>query len=357
MIAARIERLMKTSSHRDRRLAWAGAAMVGMLTIAGCAAEPSTEEESLPVVATQLNWVTNVEFAGMWIAESEGYYAEEGIVAEWLPGGPNVSNTVQIVASGDAPIGLDTNFTSFIDAVSEGADVVLVGAVYQESPLAIMSLSENPINSVEDMIGKRIGSPQGQQRELDAIFTINGLEPDYEFVPIGYDVQALVNGDVDGITAFATNQGLILEEQGVDYTSVSWQDLGLDVYSNMIFVDRTYLEENRDLVVAWLRATVKGWEKNADDPEVAAQLAVDVWGADLGLSLSQQIKENINQIPMTTSDLTAESGLLRISAEDIEQKMYPILRAAGMTDLPDVATYVDESLLDEVFGGSATLLR
>ena len=111
MIAARIERLMKTSSHRDRRLAWAGATMVGMLTIAGCAAEPSTEEESLPVVATQLNWVTNVEFAGMWIAESEGYYAEEGIVAEWLPGGPNVSNTVQIVASGDAPIGLDTNFT------------------------------------------------------------------------------------------------------------------------------------------------------------------------------------------------------------------------------------------------------
>lgn len=352
-------RHLNTSVHHRPRLAWAGISVAGLLALAGCAAAPESpaEGDALAVVTTQLNWVTNVEFAGMWVAEAEEYYAEEGIDAEWLAGGPNVSNTVQIVASGDAAIGMDTNFTSFIDAVAAGADVVLIGAVYQESPLAILSLADNPIDSAEDMIGMRIGSPQGQQRELDAIFTLNGLEPDYEFVPIGYDVQALVNGDVDGITAFATNQGLILEEQGVDYASVSWKDLGLDVYSNMIFVDREYLEENRESVVAWMRATAKGWEKNIEAPEVGAQLAVDIWGADLGLSLPQQIKENTNQIPMTQSDLTARSGLLRISAEDIENLMYPILRASGMTDLPDVSSYVDESILDEVFGTSATLLR
>lgn len=349
---------MKTSTRRRTRLAWSGATLAALVAVAGCATEPTadSDDETLPVITTQLNWVTNVEFAGMWIAEEEGFYAEEGIDAEWLAGGPNVSNTVQIVASGGAQIGLDTNFTSFIDAVKADADVVLIGAVYQESPLAILSLSENPIESAEDMVGKRIGSPQGQQRELDAVFALNGLEPDYEFVPIGYDVQALVNGDVDGITAFATNQGLILDEQGVDYTSVSWQDLGLDVYSNMIFVDRTFLEENREQVVAWMRATVMGWEKNAEDPEVAAHLALDVWGADLGLSLTQQIRENENQIPMTVSDLTDRLGLLRVSAADIEEKMYPILMAAGMTDLPDVSDYVDESIMDEVFGGSATLL-
>lgn len=332
--------------------------------LAGCAStgeSPSTVSEASEVqssveVATQLNWVTNVEFAGMWIAEEEGYYAEEGIETEWLAGGPNVSNTVQIVAAGEAPIGLDTNFTSFVEAVAAGADVVLIGAVYQESPLAILSLADAPINSAEDMVGKRIGSPQGQQRELDAIFTLNGLEPDYEFVPIGYDVAALVNGDVDGITAFATNQGLILEEQGVDYASVSWKELGLDVYSNMIFVDRSYLEENREAVVSWMRATAKGWEKNAEDPEVAAHLALDSWGADLGLSLSQQINENVNQIPLTQSTLTESAGLLQISAEDIETYMYPLLRAAGITDLPEVSSYVDESILNEVFADSATLL-
>lgn len=332
--------------------------------LAGCAStgeSPSTVSEASEVqssveVATQLNWVTNVEFAGMWIAEEEGYYAEEGIETEWLAGGPNVSNTVQIVAAGEAPIGLDTNFTSFVEAVAAGADVVLIGAVYQESPLAILSLADAPINSAEDMVGKRIGSPQGQQRELDAIFTLNGLEPDYEFVPIGYDVAALVNGDVDGITAFATNQGLILEEQGVDYASVSWKELGLDVYSNMVFVDRSYLEENREAVVSWMRATAKGWEKNAEDPEVAAHLALDSWGADLGLSLSQQINENVNQIPLTQSTLTESAGLLQISAEDIETYMYPLLRAAGITDLPEVSSYVDESILNEVFADSATLL-
>lgn len=343
---------------RRRRLTAGAAALSVAILMSACSSEgggtdDSTSGESISV---QLNWVTNVEFAGMWIAEEQGYYEAEGITSVWLPGGPNITNTPQLVAGGEAEIGLDTNFTSFVDAVAAGADIVLIGAVYQESPLAILSLADNPIRSAEDLVGKRIGSPQGQKRELDAMFTLNGLAPDYEFVPIGYDVQALVNGDVDGITAFITNQGEILAEQGVDYESLSWKDLGLDVYSNMIFVNRAYLEENRDDVVAWMRATAMGWEENEADPEAAAQLAVDIYGSELGLSLPQQIAENTNQIPLTHSELTGELGLLRVSTADISSDMYPILRAAGMTDLPDPETYVDESILDDVYGDSTTLL-
>lgn len=307
-------------------------------------------------VTTQLDWIKNVEFAGMWVADDLGYYGEENLSPTWLAGGPNVTNSVQVVEGGAAQIGISTNFTAFVDAVKAGADVVLIGAIFQESPLAILSLSENPIRSARDMVGKRIGSPQGQQRELDAIFRLNDLEPDYTFVPIGFDVQALVEGDADGMTAFATNQGLILEEQGVAYEAVSWKDLGLDVYSLLLYVDRAHLEGNRDDVVGWMRATVKGWEKNEEDPQFAAGLAVEKYGRDLDLSLTQQVKENQNQIPLTQSALTEEKGLLWVSEEEIQDRMYPILEAADITDLPAIESYVDTSVLEEAFGGKTRLL-
>lgn len=340
----------------------ASAAAAGAVILSSCSDDSSTSSGSTgssgtgsASVTTQLDWIKNVEFAGMWVADDLGYYGEESVAPEWLAGGPNVTNSVQVVEGGAAQIGISTNFTAFVDAVKAGSDVVLIGTVFQESPLAILSLPDNPIRSASDMAGKRIGSPQGQQRELDAIFRLNNLEPDYTFVPIGFDVQALVEGDADGMTAFATNQGLILEEQGVDYESVSWKDLGLDVYSLLLYVDRGFLDENRDAVVGWMRATVRGWEKNEEDPEVAATLAVEKYGRDLDLSLPQQIRENENQIPLTQSALTKEKGLLWVSPEDIEDRMYPILEAAEMTDLPPVESYVDTSVLEDAYGGATRL--
>lgn len=340
----------------------ASAAAAGAVILSSCSDDSSTSSgangSSGPgstTVTTQLDWIKNVEFAGMWVADDLGYYGEESVAPEWLAGGPNVTNSVQVVEGGAAQIGISTNFTAFVDAVKAGSDVVLIGTVFQESPLAILSLPDNPIRSASDMAGKRIGSPQGQQRELDAIFRLNDLEPDYTFVPIGFDVQALVEGDADGMTAFATNQGLILEEQGVDYVSVSWKDLGLDVYSLLLYVDRGFLDENRDAVVGWMRSTVRGWEKNEEDPEFAARLAVEKYGSDLDLSLSQQIRENENQIPLTQSALTEEKGLLWVSPEDIEDRMYPILEAAEMTDLPPVESYVDTSVLEDAYGGATRL--
>jgi hypothetical protein len=104
-----------------------------------------------------------------------------------------------------------------------------------------------------------------------------------------------------------------------------------------------------------MRATVRGWEKNEEDPEVAATLAVEKYGRDLDLSLPQQIRENENQIPLTQSALTKEKGLLWVSPEDIEDRMYPILEAAEMTDLPPVESYVDTSVLEDAYGGATRL--
>ncbi len=320
-------------------------------TTAGGGSEPV----ELASQTLQLNWVKNVEFGGFWVAVDEGFYEEEGIDLKILGGGPNIGNVEQLTAGGATDIGMSTHFFGFVDAIAAGAEITLIGAQYQISPTAILSLAGSPILTAEDLVGKRVGGPQGRQRELDAILKLNGLPLDYEFVPIGFDVEALVEGQVDGMSAFITNQALILEDEGVDSEAVTFADLGLATYSNMVFVSNSYLEENRDLVVKFMRATVKGWEVNEEDPARAARLSVNEFGVDLGLDLDQQIKENELQIELMKSDLTAEKGLFAVSPEDVENDVYPAFREAGFEDLPDVSSYIDTSILEDVFEGSARL--
>lgn len=306
--------------------------------------------------SVQLNWVKNAEFAGFWVADSDGFYEEEGIEVDWLGGGPNVPNTEQITAGGGANLGLSTFYRGFVQAVNAGADVVLLGATFQRSPMSMLSLASNPVMTAEALVGKRIGVTENDKPDVDAILKINGLPDDYEHVPVGYDVNALANGDVDVLVAFITNQALILEEQGTDTDAVLFEDLGLVGYSNLIFANRSYLEANRDTVVGFMRASAKGWEKNQEDPEPGAVLAVEEYGADLDLSLDQQIKENAAQVDLVAGPLTVEKGLLWVSPDYIVDEIYPGLSAAGVTTLPDLDTYLDLSVLEDAYAGKTKLL-
>ena len=106
----------------------------------------------------------------------------------------------------------------------------------------------------------------------------------------------------EAYSCFTTNQPLILEDQGYvlgeDFLTATWEDLGVPLYSNVSFAPRTYANENHDVLVRFMRALVLGWEVNEDDPEYAARLSVEKYGVDLGLSLDQQIRENMTQIPL-----------------------------------------------------------
>ena len=104
-----------------------------------------------------------------------------------------------------------------------------------------------------------------------------------------------------------------------------------------------------------MHATIRGWQDNATDPAVAAHLAVEKYGADLGLDLAQQTRENELQIPYTQSDLTRSSGLFRLDPERLGGPMYTAYRAAGVQPLPDVAKIVDTTVLDAVFQGRTTV--
>jgi ABC-type nitrate/sulfonate/bicarbonate transport system substrate-binding protein len=316
---------------------------------------PATAE-----VSVGMGWINNVEYGGSWVALENGYYDAEGIKATYLQGGPNAPASPVVIAAGDAQIGVSANMMSLLDAINEGNDFVVFGTQYQVSPGAVLSLAAKPVTTPEDLVGITFLGQEGVDVTIDAVLEIAGLPKDYNFVVAGFTPDPLIEGQGDAYSCFAVNQPITLEQQGLvegkDFIVTPWADLGIPGYANLFFAQRAYVEENRDAIVRFMRATIMGWEENAKDPAVAAGLAVDEYGADLGLDIAQQTRQNELQIPLMEGPLTETSGLFRIDPELWDGAMADAYLASGRASMPTAEQVVDLTILDEVFGDKTSLL-
>jgi ABC-type nitrate/sulfonate/bicarbonate transport system substrate-binding protein len=312
----------------------------------------TTSEPSEPTdVRFRTNWIPSVDFFGWYVGNDKGYFAEEGTAIEILAAGFTSPESVQVLAGGKAEVGLSTDVLTVSDSNAQGTDFVIWGARMQKSPFGLLSLADNPINTPEDMVGKTLGGPEGDQTFLDAVLTINGLQAgDYEFVPTGFNASPLVDGKVEAMTCYATNQPLFLELKNIDNVVMLFADVGMPSYADMLFADRTYLQDNHDLMVGFLRATIKGWEfANSSDAnlEYAVNLTLDEYGGtEAGQIFEQSMLNAQANVPLMQSD----AGLFSIDMKELAGPMYDALRASGRENLPEPETIVDLSILEEVHG-------
>lgn len=359
---------MISSAPISRRTLLAGAGLsLGVLAsgvLTSCAPGPGTSSATGTTTKLRitLGWISNVEFGGYFIADARGYYAEEGLEIEFLPGGANAPSASQSLAAGNADIGLSPSMSDTIVAAAKGNDLKILGAVFQDSPGGIVSLTKKPITTPQKLASAKVLGQTGTQPYLDAILELADLPPaTYDFVPAGFDPSPLVDGQGDAYTCYVTNQPTTLEAKfglvkGKDYVTVTYSELGLPSYADVIVTTGAFAKANEETIVKFLRASIRGWQDNVSDPTIAAKLCVEKYGADLGLDLDQQIRQNELQIPLLQSDFTATHGLLNMDTELLTAKMLPAMKAAGQEPVPaDVDGIVDLSYITKAFNGASTL--
>lgn len=114
-------------------------------------------------VRLQLKWRHQFQFAGYYMAKAKGYYADEGLEGDIVEANPNTLFTEEVV-SGRAHYGIN-NSDLLIDR-SKGKKVVVLGVIFQHSPLILLSLASRGIKSPDDLIGKRIMLSQEAEAEI-----------------------------------------------------------------------------------------------------------------------------------------------------------------------------------------------
>lgn len=313
------------------------------------AATPAQTGSSTPMapfaMTHQLGWLKITQFAGFMLAASEGFYADEGLDVTFSSGGPNVIASQQ-VAAGQSLVGDDDN-TTVLQAISEGQPLVMFGTVFQKSPYSVMSLSDNPIASLEDFAGKTVALTEATKPQLEPLLQGAGVDlASVEFVPAGPDPAQLVNGLVDGYFGFATSQGVSLAQQGLDITVAPLNDLGFPSYANVLVTRPEALESDFDHLVSYLRATILGYDLALSDPDLAAEVVV----ADGAPELDPETEKGVAEAQI---DFISNPGgqLLGLDKEKMGQIIQAALSGGSIETELDVDTVMTTDVLDAAYEG------
>lgn len=382
MVRDRRDELSIVYQPRSRRVFLKGSAgLIGMASLGGflqaCAAAaspspstapaptgsassaPSAEASATPrpieTVDFQIRWLKEVSFGGWFAGIENGYFADEDIDLNVIAGGPNL-DVQQIIAGGSIPIGEGVTDRILLGRVEQGVPFKIIGSLYQRSPAAFMSFAEKGIATPADMVGKRIATTAEGRPLVEALFTNVGLPAtDWTFVPSGFDPSPIVNDEADLFHGFRTGQGNLLELQGEEMNYVTYDQFDFPVYDAPIFVLEDTLAEQEDLLVRWMRATIKGWEYAVANPEEVSELTVSKYGHE-GIDPAISENEARLQVADIVSDDTDASGLFTMT-EDRWQTILDFFVAAGtLTQAVPVSDVMTTAIHEKAMGGASSLL-
>jgi NitT/TauT family transport system substrate-binding protein len=268
-------------------------------------------------VVIQFDWLMSNGQIGDVVALAKGFFEEAGLAVEFSPGGPN-SATVPAVISGAAQFGQFSETPQLFSARASGIPVKIFACGFRTGPYALTSRPDNPIRTVADLKGKRIGIQPTARFAMDAVAARNGIDiTEMTIMNVGFDKGPLVRGEVDAIGGWITNTEA-LSVVGDDRVDVLLSDLGLKSYANVYFATDAALEGNPELLAKYLVAAGKGWEFVHANPEGAVELLV---GAHPEIDKEWELKtvDLINRLSFDAD--TARDGWATFDPASIEEQL------------------------------------
>ena len=259
----------------------------------------------------QLQWVAQAQFAGYYAAVDQGFYADEGLDVTILEGAVEIVPQ-QVVATGGAQFGLAWVPKALVSN-EEGAGLVNVGQVFQRSGTLMVSWADSGITQPSDWAGRTVGNwGFGNEFELTAAIKKFNV-PDVELVGQSFDMEALLNREIDAAEAMIYNEyAQVLEATNPD-TGELYQPSDLNVIDfndpaiatamlqDAIWVTEDYAAENPDTVEAFLRASFRGWIYCRDNPDSCVDIVLAA-GPTLGRSHQTWQMNEINGLIWPSPD-------------------------------------------------------
>ena len=207
----------------------------------------------LTSVTLQLDWFPEPAHGGFYQAAARGYYAEAGLEVEIVAGGPGGRPT-QTVASGRVPFSMGRSDDMML-AAQQGLPVLIVAALMQHDPQALLLHADNPVETFADLDGRAVMAYPGSAW---IPYLKKRYEIEFDLMPMSFGLARFI-ADPELIQAcFITDEPFGLRRQGVPVKTLLLADSGYDPY-RVIVAHRPFAEANPDVVRAFVQATLRGW--------------------------------------------------------------------------------------------------
>ena len=274
-------------------------------------------------VTLYLGWTHQFQFAGYYMAKEKGYYDELGLDVTFDT--REIYDNISIVAKGGPNYGIST--AGRLLASAEYDKLVALAVIFQQSPVALLTLKSSGINSLSDLEGKTIAAGS----ELQTMLLSAGV--DLTTVKInGYTTgfNNLLDGSYDAVSYYVTDHGSKLPgSDSVLYNVFRPIEFGVQFYGESLYTNREELSNNRERAQNMLAASLKGWEYAIAHDEETIDLIFSKYYA--GLSREELQEE---------ADITVRSLILPFFHDlgDMQvskwQRMLDLLISVGVVSEP-----------------------
>jgi ABC-type nitrate/sulfonate/bicarbonate transport system substrate-binding protein len=261
-----------------KKIILAVAVLLLMILLAGCGGNKAQEQANLKKITVILDWTPNTNHTGVYVAQQQGFYKEEGLDVEIVQ--PGEGTAAQLIASGQGDFGFSYQEEVTI-ARTKDIPIKALAAVIQHNTSGFASPVDKGIKTPRDFEGKKYGGWGSPAEEAMLKALMNQEQADFnkvEMINIGSaDFFTSVSKDVDFAWIFKGWDGIQAELKGIPLNIVYLRDYhdALDFYTPVLIASEDTIKNKPDLVTAFMKATAKGYDYCIKNPEKAGQVLLD----------------------------------------------------------------------------------
>ena len=211
-------------------------------------------------ITLQLNWLNQFQFAGYYMAKEKGFYKDVNLDVKIKESNSNTDVVKEIeTKNADFAVGR----SSLIIEKINGKDIVALCAIYQESPLILLVKKDSNITSVKDLRNKKIMITPDARYSAPVLAMLSANEltiNDFRIQKHSFDINDLINRKTDAMASYISNEPILLNEKGIEYTIFNPKDFGFDLYSDILFSSSEYIKNNPKITKDFYEASLKGWK-------------------------------------------------------------------------------------------------
>lgn len=306
---------------------------------------------SLGTLNFNLPWIPDVESAGEFVAKAKGLYTQQGFSGvNLIPAGPNATPQETVVLTGKALVAV-TSLDSAAASIQKGNPLKVIGTQYQKNPFCIMSRASSPLNTPQDMIGKKIGVQSVNDAVWAAFLQANSIQmSQVKTQVVSFDPTPLAQGQVDGWFSFITNEPIALGLQGVQTHTFLLADYNYPEIGNVYIATADSIKNNLGKVKACLTAEILAWKECISNPNEAAMTTLAQFPSAGSLPAEQQ--QSVAQNKLIVIGDAVDHGLFYITPAT-QATNCRTLGLGGTTVTP--SQVFDMSVLDAIYSAQSSL--
>lgn len=288
--------------------------------------------KGLEKVSIQFNWKYQFEFAGFIAAKEKGFYEDENLEVEFKEYNLQ-TDIVYDVLNQKSTFGISNSNIVLDD--NKVASIVLLATYLQKSPLVLVTQAN--IKHPRQLLSKRImgGKDELKYSSVALLFSHFGINSqNSSFVNHNFDLNDFIEGRVDAMTSFRSNQLYELDKRGVSYNIIDPIDYGFLVSAINLYASKKELVENKDRTLKFIKATNKGWKYALENSDEIVDILISKYKVEKSKELllyeAKIIKElvmsDLYPIGKVSSDLSKRllKQLIYSNAIDANQKIEPM---------------------------------